>query len=118
MLKMLNILLLLLLATQVSADDLDIDSLLKDIEKKTDLSEKTKLENSGISFIYTRDDINRMQAKNLKDILKSMYPFRYAENRLGLPDPLTYGTGLPFASSNIRIFIDNQEIVGGIMGVV
>jgi iron complex outermembrane receptor protein len=57
-----------------------------------------------------------MQARNLKDILKSMYPFKYAENRLGLPDPLTYGTSLPFISSNIRIFIDNQEIVGGIIG--
>ncbi|NPA59147.1 MAG: hypothetical protein GXO30_01570 [Epsilonproteobacteria bacterium] len=109
-------LLLLCNLNNLYANDISIDDLISDIEKKTDLSQKTKLENGGVSFIYTRDDINRMQARNLKDILNSMYPFRYAENRLGLPDPLTYGTSLPFVSSNIRVFIDNQEIVGGIIG--
>lgn len=114
--KFINILLLTLSLSYLYADELSIDDLISDVEKKTDLSEKTKLENGGVSFIYTRDDIDRMQARNLKDIMKSMYPFRYSENRLGLPDPLTYGTSLPFVSSNIRIFIDNQEIVGGIIG--
>ncbi len=108
--------LILFSLSNLYADDSTIDDLISDIKKKTDLSQKTKLENGGVSFIYTRDDIDRMQARNLKDILKSMYPFRYTENRLGLPDPLTYGTSLPFASSNIRVFIDNQEIVGGIIG--
>jgi iron complex outermembrane receptor protein len=108
--------LILFYFNNLDAEDLSIDDLIDDVEKKTDLSQKTKLQNGGVSFIYTRDDIDRMQARNLKDILKSMYPFKYAENRLGLPDPLTYGTSLPFISSNIRIFIDNQEIVGGIIG--
>jgi iron complex outermembrane receptor protein len=108
--------LILFYFNNLDAEDLSIDDLIDDVEKKTDLSQKTKLQNGGVSFIYTRDDIDRIQARNLKDILKSMYPFKYAENRLGLPDPLTYGTSLPFISSNIRIFIDNQEIVGGIIG--
>ncbi len=93
-----------------------IDTILSDIEKKTDLSEKTKLENSGISFIYTRNDLERMQAKNLKDILKTMYPFGYNENRYGFADPLTSSTDHPFRSSKIRIFIDNQELTSGYSG--
>ena len=94
-----------------------VDDLLKDIKYKTDLSKKTKLANSGISFIYTRDDLQRMQAKYLKDILKSSYLSKYAENRYGIPDPLVKGIEkLPFRSSNIRIYVDNQEIVAGMYG--
>jgi len=106
----------LLLSSQINADDLEIDSLLKDIEKKSDLSEKTKLENSGISFIYTRDDLRRMQAKYLKDILKSSYSYGYNENRYGLPDPLTQGTNAPYMSGIVRVYIDNQEITSGMFG--
>jgi len=107
------------LVTNLSANDteeINIHSLLNDIEKKTDLSQKTKLENGGISFIFTRDDLERMQAKSLKDILKSTYPLHYAENRYGSPDPLTPATAAPFLSSMMRVFIDNQEITAGIVG--
>ncbi|MEA3227557.1 MAG: hypothetical protein U9P38_00630, partial [Campylobacterota bacterium] len=98
----------------LNADEIDL--LLSDIENKTDLSEQTKLENSGISLIYTRDDIDRMQAKYLKDILKSNATFGYNENKFGMTDPLTSGTDIPFSSSIMRVFIDNQEITGGMFG--
>jgi len=95
-------------------DSLDINTLLTDIEKKSDLSEKTKLENSGISLVYTRDDLDRMQAKYLKDILISSTTYGYRENRYSAPDPFNRGDLTPFVSSAIRIFIDNQEILGGV----
>lgn len=98
------------------ADDFSIDKLLNDIEKKTDLSEKTKIANAGVSFVYTRDDIDRMQIRNIKDILKSIYPLGYNENNYGLPDPFAYGTVHPFLSTQIRVFIDNQEITNGLYG--
>lgn len=104
------------LSLSLSADGIDIDNLLSNIEKKTDLSEKTKLENSGVTTIYTRNDLIRMQARNLKDILKSTYPIGYNENIYGIPDPQTMGTKHPFMSSNVRIFIDNQEISTGLFG--
>ncbi len=94
----------------------EVDNLLNDIEKKTDLSEKTKLENSGIAFIYTRDDIDRMQLTNLKDILKSIYPVGYTENEYGIADPFFMGSNHPFMSSQVRIYIDNQEITTGLYG--
>ncbi len=98
------------------ADELGIDMLLSDIERKTDLSEKTKLENSGISYIYTREDIIRMQAHNLKDLLKSTYPFGYNENNYGISDPYSLQTVIPYMSSNLKIYIDNQEICTGLYG--
>jgi len=94
----------------------EISDLLNDIEIKTDLSQKTQLENSGVSFIYTRDDIDRMQITNLKDILKSIYPVGYTENKYGISDPFFIGTIHPFVSSKIRLFIDNQELTTGLFG--
>jgi iron complex outermembrane receptor protein len=93
----------------------EIETLLNDISVKTDLSEKTKLENGGISYIYTRDDLERMQAYVLKDILKSTYPFGYNENNYGLTDPYNMRS-LPSNSSKVKIFIDDQELTTGLFG--
>jgi len=93
-----------------------IDNLLGMIQKKSDLSQKTKLANSGVSFVWTRDDLDRMQITNLKQILNTIYPFGYNENRYGLVDPLTYNSGQPFLSSTVRLYIDNQEITTGLYG--
>ena len=101
------------------ANDTSLDALLLDIEKKTDLSQKTQLANSGVSFVYTRDDINRMQITKISDILKSinpMAPVGYNENRYGVADPFYAGTNHPYMSSQIRVYIDNQEITSGMYG--
>ena len=94
----------------------NIDNLLGIIQKKSDLSEKTKLANSGVSFVWTRDDLDRMQITTLKQVLNTVYPFGYDENRYGLVDPLTYNANQPFLSSTIRLYIDNQEITTGLYG--
>jgi len=98
------------------ANEVNIDNLLTNIEKKTDLSSKTKLENGGISYIYTREDIQKMQAHKLEDILKATYPLGYDENNFGIADPYYVGSSAPFMSSEIRIYIDNQEISTGLYG--
>ena len=113
-LKYIIITLILSLNLQLYGDE--ISDLLNDIEIKTDLSQKTQLENSGVSFIYTRDDIDRMQITNLKDILKSVYPVGYNENNFGVSDPFTVGSNHPFVSSKIRLYIDNQELTSGFFG--
>ena len=83
---------------------------------KRDLSEKTKLENSGIRTIYTRDELNRMQVHYLKDILKVLYPINYRENYFGVTDPYNPNTKVPFMSGSIKVYIDDQEILDGIYG--
>lgn len=94
--------------------DSSIEGLLNTIEKKSDLSEKTKLENSGFSTIYTRNDLDMMQVKYLSDIYKYTMD-GYRLSRYGLPDPLTFGP-VPFSSSMIRVFIDDQEITTAMYG--
>ena len=110
------LLFLLLMVSSLTAND-DIDDLLGNIEHKTDLSQKTKIQNAGISQIFTRDDLRRMQVRYLKDILKSNYFTKYFENKFALPDPLTQGhETIPYKSSTIRVYIDNQEITAGTYG--
>ncbi len=109
-----KVLLVMLLGASLYAES--IDDLLGMVEKKSDLSEKTKLANSGVSFIWSRDDLERMQITNLKQILNTIYPFGYDENRYGLVDPLTYNANQPFLSSTIRLYINNQEITTGLYG--
>ena len=118
--KVLNFIIVSCIVTvSLLAKDISVDDLLLDIEKKTDLSQKTQLANSGISFIYTRDDINRMQITKISDILKSidpMGPVGYNENRYGATDPFYAGTNHPYMSSQIRVYIDNQEMTSGMYG--
>lgn len=106
----------LFLSTLLFAEDKsDIDALLSDIEHKSDLSQKTKLANSGVSLVYTRDDIQRMQAKTLRDILKSVPPLSFSENKFGVVDPSSSAlSNVLFLSSDYRVFIDNQEVLAGV----
>ncbi len=93
-----------------------MDTLLKEYKDKNDLSQRTIDENKGHLILFTRDRLERMHAKTLKDVLK-MTPFiYYHENRFGLPDPLTSGAFEPYRSNFIRLFIDGVEITQGWLG--
>jgi len=104
---------LFIIATIVNADS-SIDNLLANIEEKCDLSLKTKQENGGVSYIFTRHDLDVMQVKHLRDILKST-SIGYKENRYNIVDPMGMGN-MPFLSGSIRIFIDNQEVTSAFYG--
>ena len=90
----------------------DINQVLYKITVKNDLSNKTKKENSGILYVLTREDINSLQITHLRDVF-NILPIHYLFNRYGIIDPLNPNTNLPFLSSTIKVFIDNQEIVSG-----
>ncbi|MBL6973380.1 MAG: TonB-dependent receptor, partial [Sulfurimonas sp.] len=77
------IFIMLLLLSSLCAQDLD--TLLENYQKESDLSQKTKDESAGNLIVYTRDDLERMQVESLKDILKSLRGFTYLENRFGQP---------------------------------
>ena len=94
----------------------EFEELLDIYENKSDLSEKTRLENSGTVIYYTRQDLEIMQARTLKDILKSYPAFHYKESRFGYADPFNTGSNLPFASSLVRVYIDNFEVTSAMYG--
>jgi vitamin B12 transporter len=100
----------------LSADNSNLDQLLGEFTQKSDLSEKTKLSNAGHSIIFTRDDIERMQARNLKDILKGLPLITYQENRFGIPNIRNIGSIIPFSSSSVRVYLDDHEMVSGAYG--
>jgi len=94
----------------------EIASLLKKIEINSDLSEKTKIENGGVYFIFKRSDLERMQVKTLKDIILTLPMIEYKESSYGFPDLFTYGDNKAFMSNYVRIFLNNQEIATGMFG--
>ncbi len=106
---------LLMSVSNIVYADSEIDNLLANIEEKSDLSLKTREENTGVSYIYTRHDLDVMQAKYLSDVLKST-EIGYEESRYGIVDPFKFFNPTPFSSSMIKVFIDNQEISTALYG--
>ncbi|MFA6192279.1 MAG: TonB-dependent receptor plug domain-containing protein [Sulfurimonas sp.] len=92
----------------VTADD-NIDSMLQNLRKKSELHNKTKEENAGFVTIYSREDLDRMQAYTLKDILKSIPFMTYQEGLVGTPTIANVGSALNYMP-NTRLYIDNHEV--------
>ena len=110
------ILSILFLANGAVYADGDIEKLLNEFNQKNDLSQKTIDQNKGHLLLYTRDTLERMHAKTLKDVLKTIPILAYSENRYGLADPLGSGSITPYSSNLIRLYIDDVEITQGWMG--
>jgi len=93
----------------------DMDEMLDLYRKSSDLSEKTKDESLGHITVYSRDDIERMQAHNLSELLNSLRSFRYDENAIGMPDVLHSDPSV-YSSGVVKIFINNHEITSAFAG--
>ncbi|GAB6073367.1 TonB-dependent receptor [Nautilia lithotrophica] len=106
--KMRIVAVMFLFFSWILASNQTIKTLLNEIEKQEDLSLKTKQESAGISYVITRYQLDMMQARYLRDILKNTI-IGYEISRYGVLDPWS-ANNLPYASNGIRIFIDNQEI--------
>ncbi len=92
-----------------------IDSLLDDYAQESELSQKTKDESAGNLIVYTRDDLERMQVETLRDILKSLRFFQYAQNRLAQPDILNQDP-LSYYSKGVRIYLNEHELLSSLAG--
>jgi len=93
----------------------DLSSILSKIERSNDLSLKTKRENSGVSYIFTRRDLDSLQIYHLRDLLV-LIPINYKVNRYGIIDMFNPNTNIPFLSSYVRVFINDQELTSGLYG--
>ena len=110
-----NIFFLIILIFSTLLNAYDIDEMLDLYRKSSDLSQKTKNESLGHLTVYTRDDIERMQAHTLGELLNSLRSFRYKENMLGLPDVLHTDPSL-YSSDTVKIFINDYEITSAYAG--
>jgi len=94
----------------------DVSSILEEYNKKNALSQKTIDENKGHLVLFTRERLEKMHAKTLKDVFKTTPVIYHHENRYAHPDPLTSGTIEPYRSNFIRLYVDGVEITQGWMG--
>ena len=94
----------------------NVDSVLQEYSQKNALSQKTIDENKGHLVLYSRDTLEKMHAKTLKDVFKTTPVIYHHENRYALPDPLTSGAFEPYRSNFIRLYVDDVEVTQGWMG--
>jgi len=93
----------------------NIEGLLDAYEKASDHSNKTKDESVGSVMVFTRNDLDRMQAYTLKDLLKGLRMQNYVENRIGQSD-IFNADPQNYNSSSMRIFLNNRELFSSLYG--
>lgn len=89
----------------------DLQSLLDDYElaASNEIAKKTKKESLGHLITYTQQDLNMMNAKVLKDILKTLPKISMQTNFLGSSN-LTYAGNPNSISTSMRVYINDQEV--------
>lgn len=105
-----------LLGTSLMLHASSVDELMDEFSNKNALSQSTIDKNKGHLLLYTREKLERMHAKTLKDVLKTLPILAYSENRYGVTDPLSPRGVSPYSSNLIRLYIDDVEITQGWMG--
>ena len=87
----------------------NINNLISKLKKESELSKLTKQDTAGIITIFTREDIEKINAVTLKDILKTIPLVNLSRNIRGEYVILSPGAGF-LPSSNVRIYINNHEL--------
>ena len=93
----------------------DLGSLLTKYNQETQLHKDTKKEAAGDITLFTREDLDRMQAYTLNDVLNTIRMFNLQASRSG-------GTSIAFATSKssavtlVKIFINNHELNNATFG--
>jgi len=86
----------------------NLSHLLQNYESTQALYHKTKIESAGHLIVYSRRDLERMQAYTLKDVLKIIPMFTLQTSRLGLSNLIRTGSS-PVVASPIKLYIDDHE---------
>lgn len=87
----------------------DIDALLDAYHKTNEKSLQNVDEKLGHVFVYSQDEIQRMQYHKLGEILKELPHVNYNQNNFGIPSLSLAGTKTS-VSGFFRFFINDQEI--------
>ncbi|RLA70099.1 MAG: hypothetical protein DRG09_04085 [Epsilonproteobacteria bacterium] len=93
----------------------DIDSLLNHYEEESALNLKTKRDSSGHNIVYTRDELDKMQAHTLKDVIKSIRQLTMMDNSFGATELQRAGAYCT-NSACVRLYVNDQEMTSGFFG--
>jgi iron complex outermembrane receptor protein len=86
-----------------------MDDLLSQYRSESDLSIQTKKESAGSFIIFTRERIEKMQAYNLRDILKTIPWFTMQETVSGQVS-MAMSKASTFNSQFLKLYINDHEL--------
>ena len=115
MLKKINIVVIIVILFVQAIYAQNIDTLLDTLAQKDDMSVHTKKENAGYLTIFTRQDLDRMKVRSLKELIEKIPFLRYNENSTGLSAPYFQ----PYQVNNptkIRLYINSREVLSPLFG--
>ena len=104
-----HIFLLLISILLLNAQELVLDNLLKEYEDSESLYKQTKQDSAGFLLVYSREDIERMQAFSLRDILKTIRMYTMQVQMVGVTRVQKVGQGKS-GLSPIKLYIDDFEV--------
>ncbi len=87
--------------------DESIESLMGSYAKRADLSERTKRESDGYLIVFTRQELDRMQIRSLREIIEKIPFIRYNESRLGFSASF-YAPYQPDPPAGMRVYINDR----------
>lgn len=96
-----------------SAEDIDI--LLDHYTQESALDKQTREDNSGHNIVFRRDELDKMQAQMLKDVIKSIRQLTMMDNEFGGTE-LQRSGGFCSNSACVRLYINDQELTSGFFG--
>jgi len=110
----LRFLILILFTISLYAQE-NLVTLLNSYKKESDLSKITKQEAAGIIDIFTREDLEKMQAKDFNDVLKligGLHETRLSNNITAFSKPTTTTIQLP----SVRLYINDHDMSSSSFG--
>lgn len=104
-----KIILLFLITTLLLSEELLLDNMLKEYNDSESLYKKTKHDNAGYLLVYSRSDLDKMQAFSLNDVMKTVRMYTLMVQNIGVTRLQKNGQGKA-ALPPIKLFIDDYEI--------
>lgn len=101
--------LLLLFAIFLYSDETNIDDLLSKYREADELYFKTKEEKSGHLILFSRSDLDKMQAYTLNDVLKTIRMFALKNTRFGMSS-IVRATSSEQTTPSVKILINSYEL--------
>ena len=95
--------------------ELVLDDLLSEYKNSEELYLKTKKENAGHLIIFSRSDLDKMQAYTLNDVLKTIRTFNLQVKINGKTTLVKSGTD-QIAHNPVKIFVNSHELNSATFG--
>jgi len=109
------LLLFFFLSTFLFSKDVMLDDLLAQYEKSESLYHKTKIESAGHLILFSREDLDQMQAYTLNDVLKTIRMYNIQATRTGMTTLVKSGSN-QVAPNPVKIFLNSHELNSATLG--